>query len=168
MAQEGSVAPKERINIVYKPATGDAQREIELPLKLMMMGDYTLRPDERALEDRKPINIDKDNFNEVMRNQNLQITLGVPNRLSGEENDEMPVTLRFETLRDFEPENVVRQVPELNKLLELRQALTALKGPLGNLPAFRRAIQSILADEAAREKLLKELNIEDPAKGPAQ
>jgi type VI secretion system protein ImpB len=168
MAQEGSVAPKERINIVYKPATGDAQREIELPLKLVMVGDYTLRPDERAVEDRKPINIDKDNFNKVMREQNLNITIGVPNRLSGEENDEMPVVLQFETLKDFDPESIVRQVPELNKLLELRQALTALKSPLGNLPAFRRAIQSILADEAAREKLLKELKIEDPGKGPAQ
>jgi type VI secretion system protein ImpB len=78
------------------------------------------------------------------------------------------VVLQFETLKDFDPENIVRQVPELNKLLELRQALTALKSPLGNLPAFRRAIQSILADEAAREKLLKELKIEDPGKGPTQ
>jgi len=164
MAQEGSVAPKERVNIVYKPATGDAQREVELPLKLVMMGDFTLSPDDRALEDRKPINIDKDNFNEVMRKQDLQITLGVPNRLSGQEGDEMAVNLRFETLKDFEPENVVRQVPELNKLLELRQALTALKSPLGNIPAFRRLIQSVLSDEAAREKLLKELQIKESGK----
>ncbi len=165
MAQEGSVAPKERINIVYKPATGDAQAEVELPLKLLMIGDYTLRPDDRLVEDRKPINIDKDNFNEVMRKQDLQLTLGVPNRLSGEEGDEMSVHLKFETLKDFEPESIVRQVPELAKLLELRQALTALKGPLGNIPAFRKLIQSILEDDATREKLLKELKIEESSEG---
>ncbi len=156
---ESSVAPKERVNIVYKPATGDAQEEIELPLKLMMMGDYTLQADDTPLEDRKPINIDKDNFNDVMRNQNLSLALNVPNRLTEEEGEEMALQLKLETLKDFDPERIVEQVPELAKLLELRQALSSLKGPLGNVPAFRRLVQSILADDAAREKLLKELNI---------
>lgn len=156
---ESSVAPKERVNIVYKPATGDAQEEIELPLKLMMMGDYTLQADDTPLEDRKPINIDKDNFNDVMRNQNLSLALNVPNRLTEEEGEEMALQLQLETLKDFDPEKIVEQVPELAKLLELRQALSSLKGPLGNVPAFRRLVQSILADDAAREKLLKELNI---------
>jgi type VI secretion system protein ImpB len=160
---EGSVAPKERVNIVYRPATGDAQQEIELPLKLMMLGDYTLRQEDTPLEDRKKINIDKDNFNEVMRNQNLQLSFSVANRLSGQEGDEMTVNLVIEALRDFEPENVVRQVPELKQLLELRQALSALKGPLGNVPAFRRRIQALLADDSAREKLFKELKLEDTA-----
>lgn len=159
---EGSVAPKERVNIVYKPATGDAQQEVELPLKLVMLGDYTLRQDDTPLEDRKKINIDKDNFNEVMRNQHLQLSFSVANRLSGQDGDEMTVNLVLEALKDFEPENVVRQVPELNQLLELRQALSALKGPLGNVPAFRRRIQAVLADESAREKLFKELKLEDP------
>ena len=60
MAKEASVAPKERINIVYKPATGDAQEEVELPLKVVVMGDFTLRPDDTPLEERKPVNLDKD------------------------------------------------------------------------------------------------------------
>jgi type VI secretion system protein ImpB len=157
MPKEGSVAPKERINIVYKSAIDGSQQEVELPLKLMMTGDYTLKSDDRPLEDRKPINVDKDNFNKVMREQNLELAISVPNRLSDEKSDEMPVSLRFETLKDFEPENVARQVSELNQLLELRQALTALKGPLGNLPAFRKKLQSILSDEGTREKLIKEL-----------
>jgi type VI secretion system protein ImpB len=161
MASEGSVAPKERINIVYKPATGDAKQEVELPLKLMMLGDYTLRQDDTPLEDRKPIGVDKDNFGEVMRKHDLAADLNVPNRLSGNAGDEMSVSLKFGALKDFEPESVVRQVPELNQLLELREALTALKGPLGNVPAFRKKIQAALADDAGRERLLKELGIED-------
>ena len=160
MAQEGSVAPKERVNIVYKPATGDAQEQVELPLKLIMMGDYTLRADDTPLEDRKPINIDKDNFNKVMLEQKLKLDLNVPNKLSGEENDEMALSLKFDSLKDFQPDNVARQVPELNKILEVREALTALKGPLGNVPAFRKMIQTVLTDEDAREQLLKELKIE--------
>ncbi len=160
MAKEGSVAPKERVNIVYKPATGGAQEEVELPLKLMMLGDYTLKSDDRPIEDRKPINIDKDNFNDVLRKQDLNIDMNVANKLSGEENDEMSVSLKFESMKDFQPENVARQVPELNKMLEVREALTALKGPLGNVPAFRKMIQSALSDEDARTTLLKELDLD--------
>jgi type VI secretion system protein ImpB len=159
MAKEGSVAPRERINIVYKPATGGAQEEIELPLKQLILGDFTFRPDSRPLEDRKPINIDKDNFNDVMRKQELGLNFTVPNRLSNQEGDELPVNLKIETLKDFGPESVAEQVPELKKLLELREALTALKGPLGNVPGFRKKVQELLQDDAAREKLMKELGM---------
>lgn len=161
MAKEGSVAPKERVNIVYKPATGGAQEEVELPLKLMMLGDYTLRQDDTPLEDRKPINVDKDNFNEVMRNQGLNLSINVPNRLSGKEGEELPLSLKFESLKDFSPESVVEQVPELNKLIQLRTALQALKGPLGNIPAFRKKIEKLIGDVSARERLLKEMGVEE-------
>jgi len=157
MAKEGSVAPRERVNIVYKPATGGMQEEKELPLKLLVMGDFTGRTDDRPLEDRKPVNIDKDNFNDVMKSMNLSASFSVNNTLSGKEGEELPVNLKFQNLKDMEPEAVAKQVPELNKLLELREALTALKGPLGNLPEFRKKIQSLVTDPAAKEKLLKEL-----------
>jgi len=157
MAKEASVAPKERVNIVYRPATGNAQAEIELPLKLMMLGDWTGRPDDTALEDRKPISVDKDNFNDVMKAQGLKTTIQVDDKLSGKEGDQMAVNLKFDTLKDFEPGAVARQVPELNKLLELRAALTALKGPLGNVPAFKKKIEKIVNDAGSRDALLKEL-----------
>jgi len=160
MAKEGSVAPKERINIVYKPATGDAKEEIELPLKMLMVGDYTLREDDDEVEDRELIDVDKANFNDVMSSQKLNLQLTVPNKLSGEEDDEMPVELSFDTLKDFEPEAVVRQVPEMAKLLELREALSFLKGPLGNVPAFRKQIDELLGDDESRQKLMAELGIE--------
>jgi type VI secretion system protein ImpB len=159
MSKEGSVAPKERVNIVYKPATGNAQEEVELPLKILMMGDYTQRPDDRPLEDRKTINVDKDNFNEVMAKQSLEVNMTVADKLSNEANAEMGVKLRFKKLSDFEPEGIVNQVPELRKLLELRSALNALKGPLGNIPAFRKKIQGLLNDAEGRQKLMKELGI---------
>jgi len=159
MPKEASVAPRERINIVYKPATGGAQEEIELPFKQLIMADFTLRKDDRALEDRKPINVDKDNFNEVMRKQELSLNFTVPNRLSGKEGDELPVKLKIDTLKDFGPESVAEQIPELKKLTDLRDALTALKGPLGNIPGFRKRMQELLKDDAAREQLIKELGM---------
>lgn len=161
MAKEGSVAPKERVNIVYRPATGDAKEEIELPLKLLIVGDYTLRPDDRMVEDREPINIDKDNFNEVLKAQNLSLDVTVPNQLSEEAEEEMSVSMKFETIKDFDPEAIVKNTPELNKLLELREALNSLKGPMSNRPEFRKKVQELIKDEAAREQLLKELKLEE-------
>ena len=161
MAKEGSVAPKERVNIVYKPATGNAQEEVELPLKILMMGDYTGRPDSTPVEERKAINVDKDNFNDVMAKQNLEINVNVADKLSETAGSEMAVKLRFNSLADFGPEGVVNQVPELRKLLELRSALSALKGPLGNIPAFRKKIQGLLGDNEGRQKLMSELGLGD-------
>ena len=159
--KEGTVAPRERVNIVYKSVTGDAQEEVELPLRFMMMGDYTGRQDSTPLEDRKPIDINKDNFNDVLRSQNISVTVQVANKLVEKEGEEMPATLKFSHMKDFEPESIVNQVPELKKLLELRQALNALKGPLGNIPAFRKKIQASLGDDAARAALMKELGLKE-------
>jgi type VI secretion system protein ImpB len=161
MAKEGSVAPKERVNIVYRPATGDAKEEVELPLKLLVMGDFTLRADDRMVEEREPINIDKDNFNEVLKAQNLNLDITIPNKLSEDPEEEMSLSLKFESLADFGPEAIVKNTPELNKLIELREALTSLKGPMSNRPEFRKKIQELIKDEAAREQLLKELKLEE-------
>jgi type VI secretion system protein ImpB len=159
MADNGSVAPKERVNIVFKPATGGAQEEVELPFKMLMLGDYTGREDDTPLEERKTVSIDKDNFNEVMRSHNLGLNFSVKNTLSGEEGDDLSVDLKIENLKDFEPESIIHQVPELNQLLELRNALTALKGPLGNVPAFRRKLEAMVQDDESRNKLLQELDL---------
>lgn len=159
MASEASVAPKERVNIVYKPATGGAQKEIELPLKMMVMGDFTLQTDDTPLEERKVLRIDKDNFNEVMAKHNLKADITVDNKLT-DEGGQLASSLKFSTLADFHPAAIAKQVPELKKLLELREALTALKGPLANVPAFRKKIEELVQDEAQREKIRKELGLE--------
>ncbi|GHG83118.1 type VI secretion system contractile sheath small subunit [Comamonas sp. JC664] len=164
MSKESSVAPTERVNIVYKPATGNAQEQVELPLKVLMMGDFTGQEDARPLEQRAPINVDKGNFNEVMAQQNLKVTLTAADKLSADAGATMNVSLQFKNLNDFSPESVVNQVPELKKLLELRSALNALKGPLGNLPAFRKKLQALLADEEGRKALIKELGLTEETK----
>ncbi|MBN8525145.1 MAG: type VI secretion system contractile sheath small subunit [Planctomycetes bacterium] len=164
MASEGSVAPKERVNIVYKSDTGGAQQEKELPFKMLVTGDFTQRADATPLEQRKPININKDNFDDVLKNQKLKLSASVKNELAPESGD-MSVSLEFKSLKDFGPEAVAKQVPELSKLLELREALNALKGPLGNIPAFRKKIQAIIADETARQQIMTELGGDKPAAG---
>lgn len=153
-----SQAPKERINITYRPAT-NAKEQKELPFRLAVLGDFTLRPDDTPLEERKAIRVDKDNFNDVMRSQKLNLAINVKNKLTGNEGDEMGMKLNFNTLKDFEPEQIARQVPELNQLLETREALNALKAPLANKRDFVKKIQEIVADEATRAKLIEGLGL---------
>ncbi|MFC3024455.1 type VI secretion system contractile sheath small subunit [Vibrio zhugei] len=162
MSKEGSVAPKERINIKYVPATGDQQAEIELPLKTLVVGDFKGHSEETPVEERSTVSVDKNNFESVMRESNLKISTTVKNKLSDDENAELAVDLNFNSLADFSPDSVASQVPELQKLVELREALVALKGPLGNIPAFRDRLQDLLTSEESREKLLAELNLVNP------
>jgi type VI secretion system protein ImpB len=96
-----------------------------------------------------------------MKSQNLELSLTVPNKLDANNPDgNIAVNLKFQSLHDFTPDNIVAAVPELAKLLELRGALKALKGPLGNVPDFRNKLQSIIQDPANRAKLLAELGLE--------
>ncbi|MAZ04832.1 type VI secretion system contractile sheath small subunit [Marinobacter sp. SS8-8] len=157
-SRDGSVAPKERINIKYVPATGDQQAEAELPLKMFVVGDFKGHAEETPIEDRKAISIDKDNFRSVMKEAGLTLSTTVANKLD-EGAGELPVNLEFQTLDDFSPDSVARQVPELNRLIELREALVALKGPLGNVPLFRSKLQELLDNDGARDKLLAELEL---------
>ncbi|MFN0137586.1 MAG: type VI secretion system contractile sheath small subunit [Phycisphaerae bacterium] len=148
-----SKAPKERINITYRPAT-NAKEQKELPLRMAILGDFTLRNDDTPLEERKTIKVDKDNFNEVLASQKLETSVNVKNKLTGKDGDELGVKLKFASLKDFEPEQIARQVPELAKLLETREALNALKAPLANSRDFQKKIMSTVTDEETRKKLL--------------
>ncbi|UVL65240.1 type VI secretion system contractile sheath small subunit [Pseudomonas sp. B21-031] len=154
----GSVAPKERINIKYVPATGDEQVEIELPHKMLVLGDFGLE-DSRALEDRPVMRIDKHSFNNVLHDADVSLDMSVPSMLSATPDAELAVNLQFKSINDFGPDQIAQQVPELNKLLELREALVALKGPLGNVPTFRKQLQHLLNNEQARKQLAEELDL---------
>ena len=162
MAKEGSVAPKERINIKYVPATGDQQAEIELPLKMLVLGDFKGHGEDTPLEERVSVRVDKTTFNSVMSKAGLKANISVKNHLADEKKDgesDLPVKLEFSTLADFGPDNIAKNVPELSKLLELREALLALKGPMGNIPAFRNKLQEIIKNEESRKQLEGELDM---------
>jgi type VI secretion system protein ImpB len=160
-SDEASVAPAERVNIVYRPATEGAKEDVELPLKLLVTGDFTGAPDARPVEQREPITVTKDNFNDVLQAQNVSLQMNVQDKLSGDPDAGLDVSLSFASMDDFGPERIAAQVPALKALVEIRDALTALKGPLANVPEFRSKLQRLVKDEHARTQILLEMGIEE-------
>ena len=148
--------PPSRINIRYVKDTGGAQEELELPLKLLVVGDFTMKEDETSLEDRKRIGVDKNNFGSVLKEQNLSMDLVVPNTLSGE--GDMPVKLKVESLDDFTPTGIANQVPELATMLEVRNLLTDLKAKVISNREFRKQLETVLKDKSKIESVIAELD----------
>jgi type VI secretion system protein ImpB len=156
-----SVAPKDRVNITYKNSVGGVDEQIELPNVMVALGDFGGKH-EGSLKDRKIWDVDKRNFDEVMASQGTEAKFSVSDKLTpdAEEGTELGVHLRFERMKDFEPEEVAKQVPALSKLLTLRQALLELKTAFtdGDVPLDK--IKAMLKDEESRAKLMKELGVE--------
>ena len=152
---ENSVAPKERINITYKTKTNNQEADVELPLKLMDMANLTGYND-TPLEEREVVSINKINFDQVMQKMDIKTNFTVENKL-GLGSDEINVELKISNMKDFSPDNIAKQIPEINQLLELRKALVSLKGPMGNIPDFRKAVLDALKDKKTKQELLLEI-----------
>jgi len=158
MAKDMTVAPKERINIKYVSDTGGVQKSIELPFRMAVMGDFTLREDETSIEDRKPVDVNKENFNEVLSAHNVKMDLTVDDTLSGEEGGQLNVSIPVNHMNDFKPEAVAQNVPELKKLLDLRDSLRSTKAHFSKSD-FSKNLEKIIADPAQRQKLMDELGM---------
>ncbi len=165
MAKAASKARESRVNI----AISDRLRggaEPELPFRVLVMGDYTLKDDKRTIEERAPLDINKSNFDSVMQSFNLSLDMSVPDKVS-KGGGEMAIKMNLGTLKDFRPESVARQVPELRNLLELRDAMKALRPVMGDKAAQKKLLGAV-KDPAVRSQILAMIaSAEAPAEAPA-
>ena len=148
--------PKARVNIKLDLHTGGAQRKVELPLKLLVMGDYSNGQDTRALAERETVSISKNNFNSVLADFNPKARIAVENTLAGD-GSELPVDLDFKSMDDFNPEVVAGRVPELRALMAARNLLRDLKSNLLDNAMVRRELEKILRDPSLSERLRADL-----------
>ena len=141
---------KPRVHITYDVEIGGAIEMKELPFVVGVLADLTGQPliDEDgkkiAVKNRKFVNIDRDNFHDVLAGAKPAVNLRVTNKLTNEEGAQLSVGLQFRHLSDFEPEQVVRQVEPLRKLLEARQRLTDLKSKLDGNDRLEELLTKVL------------------------
>lgn len=148
--------PPSRVNLFLEVAKGNAKERIELPMRMLVMGDFTGREDETPLDEREIINLNSNNFGDVLKSHNLGTEYTVENKLTGE--GELKVDLSFSSMKDFSPEQVAQQVPELARLLATRNLLQDLRNRLISVGDFRKQLEAVIKDPEARDKLLAELD----------
>ncbi|CAQ85926.1 MULTISPECIES: type VI secretion system contractile sheath small subunit [Photorhabdus] len=156
--------PKARINIKLDLHTGGAQKKVELPLKLLVMGDYSNGREQRPLSEREKVDINKNNFDSVLAEFSPAVNLTVENTLVGD-GSETNIDLTFRQIKDFEPEQVARQIPQLRALLSMRNLLRDLKSNLLDNATFRRELEHILRDDQLSDELRAELAALAPKEG---
>ncbi|MGE0970166.1 type VI secretion system contractile sheath small subunit [Klebsiella sp. WOUb02] len=154
--------PRARVNIKLDLLTGGIQKKVELPLKLLSVGDFSNGKAEGMLSEREKIDINKNNFNSVLANLNPEVNLSVKNTLANDGAVEN-VKLHFQNMKDFEPEAVARQIPQLRAMLAMRNLLRDLKSNLLDNMTFRKELEIILKDPALSAELRNELNALAPA-----
>ena len=152
----GRVRPP-RVHITYDVQVGDAIEKRDLPFVAGVMADLSGMP-EKALPPiakRKFVDIDRDNFNDVLKKIGPRLAFKVQNRLS-EDDTKLNVELRFENMDDFQPANIASQVTPLRKLLELRNSLANLRSSLiGN-----EKLDNLLQQMVQNEEMLRQAGAE--------
>jgi type VI secretion system protein ImpB len=152
---------KPRVHITYEVETGGAAVKRELPFVTGVLGDFSGNPQTplKALKDRKFIQIDRDNFDDVMAKMTPEINMKVENTLAGD-GSQMSVSLKFNAMEDFEPGKVVAQVEPLRKLLETRNKLNDLLSKVDRSEDLEEILEKVLKDTEKLNKLKGELGIE--------
>ena len=149
--------PKARINLKLDLHTGGASKKMELPLKLLVAGDFSNGQETAPLSERGKTDINKNNFNSVLAEYSPSVNLTVENTLAGDGSEEN-IHLTFRNMKDFNPEQVARQIPQLKAMLAMRNLLRDLKANLLDNQNFRKELEKILLDPALSNELRSELS----------
>ncbi|MBJ7304608.1 MAG: type VI secretion system contractile sheath small subunit [Gemmataceae bacterium] len=150
---------KPRVHITYEVETEGAVAQKELPFVMGVMGEFTgnASAPQKALKDRKFVQIDRDNFNDVMSRLGPAMNAKVENTLTGE--GEIAVNLKFNSMDDFDPAKIVEQIEPLKKLLETRNKLKDLLTKADNSDNLQDLLEQILQNEADVKKLASDLGV---------
>lgn len=155
---------KPRVHITYEVETEGAAVLKELPFIVGVMGDFSGDPTSplAPLKDRKFIQIDRDNFNDVMTRMTPGASMKVENTLAGD-GSEMAVDLKFKSIGDFEPGAVVQQVEPLRKLQETRDKLRDLMSKVDRSEDLENLLENVLQNQEQLGELSSQLGVEAPA-----
>jgi type VI secretion system protein ImpB len=157
---------KPRVHITYQVETEGAAVVRELPFVVGVMGDFSGDPTEplKPLKDRKFIQIDRDNFNDVMARMTPGLNLKVENTLKGD-GSEMGVNLKFKSISDFEPAKVVEQVEPLKKLMDTRNKLRDLMSKVDRSEELEQVLDRVLQNNEDLKKLSESLGVKPEGEG---
>jgi type VI secretion system protein ImpB len=149
-----------RVQITYDVEVGDAVESKEIPFVVGVLADLSGKPDKPLpkLKERKLVEIDRDNFNNVLKGMEPRVAYRVENKLT-EEDAQVAVELRFESMDDFHPERVAEQVGPIRKLVAARKKLSEMLNKLDGNDKLDELLQEIISSTASLEKLGKQAGV---------
>jgi type VI secretion system protein ImpB len=149
-----------RVQITYDVETNGAMVKSELPFVVGVLADLSGQPKEKLppMKQRKVVNIDRDNFNNVLEKAAPRVAMKVDNKISGE--GRLGVELNFKHLDDFEPARVAEQVGPLRELLEMRQRLVQLMNKMEGNDKLEELLGQVLNNTDAARKLAEQMGID--------
>ncbi|MBS1794057.1 MAG: type VI secretion system contractile sheath small subunit [Acidobacteria bacterium] len=150
-----------RVQITYDVEVGGAIELKELPFVVGVMGDFVGKPEEPlpAIKNRKFVEIDPDNFNQVLAGMKPRVAFSVDNKLQND-GSKLGVDLTFTNIEDFEPDQVVQNVEPLRKLVEARQKLSDLRSKMDGNEKLENILNDIISDSDKQKQLSDALGIE--------
>jgi type VI secretion system protein ImpB len=159
---------KPRVHLTYEVETGGAAVKKELPFVVGVLGDFSGNPSQplKPLKDRKFVQIDRDNFNDVLASMSPELNLKVDNTLAGD-GSQLAVQLKFASMEDFDPARIASQIEPLKKLLETRNKLSDLISKADRSTELEALLEQALQDPEALKKLSTELGLDGQSGGPA-
>ena len=154
-----------RVQITYDVEIGDAVEKKELPLVVGLLADLSGQPAVPLpkMKERRFVEIDRDNFNEIMAKIAPRLDLSVPDAMKGEGN--LKLELNFQNFDDFHPEAIVKQIPRLAKLLEARQQLRDLLAKLDGNDELDSLLENIVQNTEELKTVQTQAN--EGAEAPA-
>ena len=153
-----------RVHITYDVEIGDAIEMKEIPFVVGVLADLSGKPDQPLpkMKDRKFIEIDRDNFDQVLEGINPRLAFRVDNKLT-DDDTKMAVELKFKSMDDFHPERVADQVAPLRKLVETRQRLSDLLSKMDGNDRLEELLQDMVTSTEKIEQLAKDAGVEKSA-----
>jgi type VI secretion system protein ImpB len=149
-----------RVHVTYDVEVGDAIEMKELPFVLGVLGDFTGQPEQPLprLRERKFVEVNPDNFDQVLEGMKPHLSFSVENKLSEDaEAAQLKVDLHFKSMEDFEPENVAKQVRPIRELMDLRTKLADLRGSLQGNDKLEELLMDAVNSTEKLEKLKGEV-----------
>jgi type VI secretion system protein ImpB len=150
-----------RVQITYDVEVGGAIEMKELPFVVGVMGDFVGKPEEPlpAIKNRKFVEIDPDNFNQVLAGMKPRVAYSVDNKLQ-EDGSKLGVDLKFSNIEDFEPDQIVQQVEPLRKLVEARKKLSDLRSKMDGNEKLENMLNDIMENTDKQKQLSEALGLD--------
>lgn len=151
--------PKSRITLTYKTTVDGEPAVVDLPLRLMVLGDFsngTSKDRQVDLDQRELRSLDGSNIGEIMKDMGINVDMVVPDKINGEGQD-MRVQLNIDSLKSFSPEEIAKQVPQIRSLLLLKKLLEEIQSNVANKKEFARLLNTLYSSETMLKQMREKL-----------